>query len=103
MAQADAEDGDAGVGDFAQLGDDGGVFCRVAGAVAEHDAIGRVGEDFLGGGAAGHADDFAAAADQLAGDVFLGAEIPQHHGALAFVHGLIGFEMAHSVHGARIT
>ena len=83
-----------------QLVDDSGVFRRIARAVAEHNTVGVIGEHFFGGGGAGHTDDFTTAADQFAGNVFLGAEIPQHHGALPVFHGFVCIKIADGTNGA---
>ena len=45
MPQADAENRNAGFAEVRQLGNDSRVILRVAGTIAQHDTVRRIGED----------------------------------------------------------
>ena len=74
VAEADAEDRDT-THQAADVFLGVGAGLGVAGAVGEEDAVGLEGEHVFGVGFRGHDGDTAAAADQLAQDVVLDAEV----------------------------
>ena len=99
MSEADAEHGNLSE-QRAEHVDFRSVFRRVAGTVREHDAVGRVREDFRSRGPCRNGRDLAATADKLADDVGLCAVIDERDAvSLLFGREYRGHAPRHAFHG----
>ena len=100
MAQADSHDRDLCSAQLFQFLNDLHVFRRVSRAVRQHHTLRLIGKDLLCGGERRNADHLAAVIQQAFLDIFLGAEIPQHHSVVSLAlmdYHLLGGDGFHRV------